>query len=508
MLVTSRSQVMKQARIDRQKKITYDIRFAADLRTLYNKIARDFYTVYSTSGHSISATSYRTDMVQILQKWYFKVGDSFKDNIRSGAPKEWNPRLFCKSVESTIDADLLTFTTHQTQSQADIIIATINDEMLAALGRTYASAVNAGEDPSNAYIAKSMRDWLRAFGSVHSLMVAITETNTAAENAKFTEAATLVDTFPKNFSIFIETKSRLVEAPMSSSNTGKTWVSNLDHIVREWHAVADFQNVEIEGDFVVMGEQLSYPGDKTNASPENYINCRCNAIYYTGEKAQEEIADDTTPISPTDREARQTLGMTQKEIRAYNSEANKVKNFVGKTADGTRTAELAKDYTEEYLGGGWKQANKFLIDSKGDLSVVDDKVKRLITGLNSIPIRHEGNVYRGLKLPTSQATKLISELGKTKRYNFHSLTSTSMSRQVAIDFAHSAVGPRDSGKILLSIDGKTGVNIGGLAKPKWAQAEAEVLFTPGKTFKVTSISKDLSNELTIVKLKEVFNAPK
>jgi hypothetical protein len=35
---------------------------------------------------------------------------------------------------------------------------------------------------------------------------------------------------------------------------------------------------ELNGYFIVMGEELSYPGD-INGSAENVINCRCTVTY-------------------------------------------------------------------------------------------------------------------------------------------------------------------------------------------------------------------------------------
>lgn len=57
----------------------------------------------------------------------------------------------------------------------------------------------------------------------------------------------------------------------------KEWLAALDERTREWHAEADGQVTEIDGAFVVDGEDLDCPGDPSG-SPENTINCRCTVL--------------------------------------------------------------------------------------------------------------------------------------------------------------------------------------------------------------------------------------
>lgn len=60
----------------------------------------------------------------------------------------------------------------------------------------------------------------------------------------------------------------------------KEWLTVADSRVRPDHADADGQTVDLEDNFTVGGEELSYPGDPS-ASPENTINCRCVVSYTT-----------------------------------------------------------------------------------------------------------------------------------------------------------------------------------------------------------------------------------
>ena len=60
----------------------------------------------------------------------------------------------------------------------------------------------------------------------------------------------------------------------------KMWLATPDDRTRDHHAEAHGQEVPLNEPFIVMGEQLDYPGDTDlGASPENIINCRCSMKY-------------------------------------------------------------------------------------------------------------------------------------------------------------------------------------------------------------------------------------
>lgn len=55
----------------------------------------------------------------------------------------------------------------------------------------------------------------------------------------------------------------------------KRWVSAKDGRVRDVHGQADGQTVPTDEPFIVGGEKLMFPGDRTSASAWNLYNCRC-----------------------------------------------------------------------------------------------------------------------------------------------------------------------------------------------------------------------------------------
>ena len=70
-----------------------------------------------------------------------------------------------------------------------------------------------------------------------------------------------------------------IEAARSTGLTlQKNWLSTRDKRVREAHEDADGQPADLNGYFIVDGEELMYPGD-IEGSPANVISCRCSITY-------------------------------------------------------------------------------------------------------------------------------------------------------------------------------------------------------------------------------------
>ncbi len=58
----------------------------------------------------------------------------------------------------------------------------------------------------------------------------------------------------------------------------KEWLSMNDELVREDHQDTNGDEVDLDADFHVGGEELAYPGDP-DASPAQTVNCRCVMVY-------------------------------------------------------------------------------------------------------------------------------------------------------------------------------------------------------------------------------------
>lgn len=77
-------------------------------------------------------------------------------------------------------------------------------------------------------------------------------------------------------------------------NSTKRWLATSDGRTRSIHAAANGQEVSMDEDFIVGGQNMAYAGDY-RGGPENVINCRCTIIYL----APEDEAIDSEQIEAT-----------------------------------------------------------------------------------------------------------------------------------------------------------------------------------------------------------------
>lgn len=79
-------------------------------------------------------------------------------------------------------------------------------------------------------------------------------------------------------------------------NLQKEWIATFDSRTRIDHIEANGQVVDMDKNFLVGGEELSYPGD-SRGSAANVINCRCtNAPFPKEEIIEESIPDRIEPM--------------------------------------------------------------------------------------------------------------------------------------------------------------------------------------------------------------------
>ena len=92
------------------------------------------------------------------------------------------------------------------------------------------------------------------FSKDRALLVAQNEANTVMNSVDFTNAK-------------------------SSGKKYKRWITEKDSRVRLSHEEVDETKIPIDDYFHVGNDDLKFPHDYMNGSPENLINCRCTCIY-------------------------------------------------------------------------------------------------------------------------------------------------------------------------------------------------------------------------------------
>ena len=300
------------ARQDLTLKLKYEGQLAANvvrpLEEAYLHITKNrLYTQLAFNSHK-DTPKIRAALINCLESHYKATAKAFKPLAKSGFDMD-------KKTMSVVDYGVETLTLdlfrREAERQADIILATsVNQsarrrtELIALiLGRyiqNYIDTINREADDSELEMAdrETFNVMLAALAS-RAALIALVETRTPAEIEKLVTAAIFTDVrnriaagqltagqinqrlrdYP-HMANEIRDILREIDSSVGASNpTVKTWTSMRDDIVRESHEEADGQTVPLEQDFIVDGEPLMYPGDGSRASIENWINCRCLAIY-------------------------------------------------------------------------------------------------------------------------------------------------------------------------------------------------------------------------------------
>ena len=150
-----------------------------------------------------------------------------------------------KELPDAWDDALNRFIRSYTASKVTQISATTEAQLRAIIMRGEESGLGVEE------IARSIRqDYAPQFGQYRAHMIARTETHAAwGEGSQAAGEASGLD-------------------------MRKEWVASVDGRERDEHSNADTQEVGLKEAFIVMGQELKYPGDP-NGSAENVINCRC-----------------------------------------------------------------------------------------------------------------------------------------------------------------------------------------------------------------------------------------
>lgn len=247
--------------------------------------------------------SFRADVEQILRNHYIVVEDTFKTQIRQSIANYIGYPIAFDKATREVDQELKRFRDEQSSISSRQIIDTVNKDYSKYLLAAVLFYAKNNIDPTNEQIIDKANELFQRTIDYRSQRVAVTETQTAAENTKFTEIVILGSILATINALSIrENLTQEQIARILSTGKGpeiqeylledqgniqylitKDWAGILDDLIRDWHLEADGQRRNSDEYFIVMGEQLMYPGDRSRgASPENVCNCRCSAIYRIG----------------------------------------------------------------------------------------------------------------------------------------------------------------------------------------------------------------------------------
>jgi len=267
------------------------------IRSLFRKMADDLESRLIDAGQPIDARDYDGIVEKLLADAYEKTGYEFgallADHIRTSDDDDKTVRAVqataladktsvkkvIDSMQAETDKRMAKFTVKTVPPRAADINRTTNKAITRAMDNAAkqiaAHAASTKFDASQTVI--DMREFAEQvkknfLDSViyRGDMIAQTEIQNAAEEAKSAEVASFFDTITTPIEDMIVDGQVLVAE--------KIWVTMGDDKVRPSHADADFQIVDVGESFEVGGYSMDYPGDSTHGAPlDEIINCRCQS---------------------------------------------------------------------------------------------------------------------------------------------------------------------------------------------------------------------------------------
>jgi len=277
---------------DLAKKLKLEKPLAIKTRELLRNLSRDVALTYGATGAVFDAGTYKDDFEGILLPSYRRAEKEFGTVLsRQVLPtKPGTERLFLRSIFEVLaynrsiaiedkiseyqhkrDKRLRAFTDSEVPKRAGFITETNQKEIDRAIARAVSEASESLVPVSRVAIGARAGQIFRDSSLYRGQLIATTEIQNAAEGSKDIEANTMDE----------EIRPLADDSRVSELDRVKEWHTQGDEKVRPSHILADLERKKFDESFLVQGERLMYPGDKSlGASLWNTINCRCSAIYF------------------------------------------------------------------------------------------------------------------------------------------------------------------------------------------------------------------------------------
>ena len=224
----------------------YRKNFRNVLKIFFNKFGNKVKIAYSNRSQielDIELRKQTEQLKRIFRVQYMVIANAFKQNALG--------QFFVKDFDSEFNRRLEEFI----DTETGIWVTEIDDTTRKRLAKVIDKSYNDGL--STDATGTALRNAIIGMGVYRSNLIARTETHRVASFANETVAES-----------------------MNIRGTQKEWVAIQDARTRITHSFASGQSVPLEGNFLVGGSKLKYPGDP-KGSPSETINCRCAVIYTT-----------------------------------------------------------------------------------------------------------------------------------------------------------------------------------------------------------------------------------
>lgn len=278
---SSKEQRREQAEKDVKSKKRLEDNFVGDLNTFFEQLARDFRLLYASSGKVITLNdTYSQEMDSLLKKNYRSIGSEFDSKTRELIAKTIDHEKYEANqdnqdvLDNKIKFLLFAFMLQRSKAMTPKIISTAQEAIVTKVSNYITDKAKLGMIASQTQIANDVSKQIELWGRKHSPVIAVTETQTVSETAKFVENMKINE--------IVKASATGTEAGNIQLGVVKFWVTAGDEKVRESHGVIDGQSVKENESFRTgNGNMMRYCGDMSQgASLDDVINCRCSTIYY------------------------------------------------------------------------------------------------------------------------------------------------------------------------------------------------------------------------------------
>lgn len=270
------------------------------IRKIFARVVDDFRVAVARTGQPQEITRYRKSFESLLEDHYRRVQKSFSGMILLHNNVQTYSALRAKqnkqadeeesNIKELIAAIFLLWDEQHAPVQADIIARTTGRDMEDAISEARQALREQDKPADNRSLAATAVAILKRILRGRVDLIAVTETQAAAETAKAIEASVVARTvipgipLPRDIVPIIEPAvpaprpgARITPQP---SVLKKSWLTLRDKKVRDTHRAAEGQTRPVNEAFNVGSSRMMYPGDTSLGAPVREIaHCRCSAMY-------------------------------------------------------------------------------------------------------------------------------------------------------------------------------------------------------------------------------------
>ncbi len=260
-------------------KLRLENRLQREARALLNQVTRSAVGLFASSGQLLNANEFLDEWEVLLRQHYRRSTARFDDTLRSeinADSEEFSQQSLevvnSDDTDSAVQLAILAFIALRVPRSARAITSTTQGDLTRSLTNAITDVLQeapVGAQITNRQVSRALGNNLRRTMAGRPTTIAMTETGFATEGARNIESQT------------VGTQAAgLIQIQ-------KMWITVGDGKVRPQqggvfnHVGADRQLVPENDPFIVSGQRLMFPTDRSlGASVGNTINCRCIATRF------------------------------------------------------------------------------------------------------------------------------------------------------------------------------------------------------------------------------------